>query len=101
MGLPGLVGQYQPQVISQAAKSMYMMGWQLTFVSSAAVVIPLGYDGIVPNTREFLAKEGREGFLDREREMASVAGSDELISPRTLAATDEKQVGNVEKALRV
>ena len=37
MGIPGLIGQYQPQIISNAAQYMYMMGWLLTFTTSATV----------------------------------------------------------------
>lgn len=37
MGIPGLAGQYQPQLISDAARYIYMMGWVLTFVTAATI----------------------------------------------------------------
>ncbi|KAJ0331723.1 hypothetical protein COL5a_002390 [Colletotrichum fioriniae] len=78
MGLPGLVGQYQPQIVSQPAKYMYMMGWVLTFFTSAilyavlvqffkAKVYPPDYEN-APMDYEWLAKEGRDGFFEGERE---------------------------------
>lgn len=90
-----------------------MMGWQLTFVSSAVVyvvclqfffrpsVVPLEYAGIVPNTREFLVKEGREWFLDGVREEPSVRGSGEIISPPTPLTAEEKQGRDVEKGFKM
>lgn len=76
MGLPGLVGQYQPQIVSQAAKYMYMMGWVLTFVSAAVIytvgvtfvkpqVFPSGYQDS-PKDYEWLANDGRDGFFEGE-----------------------------------
>lgn len=78
MGIPGLIGQYQPQIISDAARRMYMMGYILTFVTAGVVyfictrfvhyrVFPAGREHISPQ-KEWLAKEGREGFYDGERE---------------------------------
>ncbi|TKW48318.1 Allantoin permease [Colletotrichum tanaceti] len=78
MGLPGLVGEYQPQSVSQPAKYMYMMGWVLTFSTSAVLYIllvqffkvkvcPPGYEN-EPMGYEWLAKEGRDGFFEGERE---------------------------------
>ncbi|KAL2416450.1 Allantoin permease [Exophiala dermatitidis] len=78
MGIPGLIGQYQPEVISDAARRMYMMGYILTFVTAAVVysictrfahfrVFPAGREHM-PVQREWLAKEGREGFFEGERE---------------------------------
>lgn len=78
MGLPGLVGQYQPKIVSQAAKNMYMMGWVLTFVTSAVIyvvlitifkvkVYPPGFEQ-TPKEYEWMAKEGRDGFFEGERE---------------------------------
>lgn len=84
MGLPGLVGQYQPQLISQAALHMYNLGWVLTFVSAAVIyavcvtivkpkIVPAGRQGM-PMGREWLANEGREGFFDGEREEIGLEG---------------------------
>ncbi|KAF4448988.1 putative uracil permease [Fusarium austroafricanum] len=77
MGLPGLIGQYQPQLLSDASRYMYMMGWLLTFVTAGVVyaisvqfvnirVFPAGRS--TEKTWEWLAKDGREGFYDDERE---------------------------------
>ncbi|KAL4894073.1 permease for cytosine/purines, uracil, thiamine, allantoin-domain-containing protein [Aspergillus ambiguus] len=77
MGLPGLVGKYQPELVSAAAINMFKMGWILTFVTASVVyfvlikavppqVFPEGLEGL-PVRWEYLAKEGREGFLDGER----------------------------------
>jgi NCS1 family nucleobase:cation symporter-1 len=76
MGIPGLIGQYQPQLLSNAARYMYMMGWVLTFVTAAVVyligvhffnfrVFPAGRESS-PKEREWLAKDGREGFFEDE-----------------------------------
>lgn len=84
MGLPGLVGQYQPQLVSQAAKYMYMLGWVLTFISAAVIygvsvtllkpkVFPTGHED-TPFTREWLAKGGREGFYQEERPQSAIEG---------------------------
>jgi len=84
MGIPGLIGQYQPQIISDAAKYMYMMGWLLTFTTAAVVyygitvfvkpkIFPAGYE-TSPFEWEWLAKEGRDGFFEEER--AEVLGSE-------------------------
>lgn len=104
MGLPGLVGQYQPQVVSQAAKNMYMMGWLLTFVSAAVIytvgvtfikpkVFPSGQES-PPRDYEWLANEGREGFFEGEAEREG-----EIYSPPTpvIAAEEEIQVEKGEK----
>jgi NCS1 family nucleobase:cation symporter-1 len=77
MGIPGLIGQYQPKIISDAAKYMYMMGWLLTFFTSAIIyyittmfikpqIFPSGYEN-TPLKWEWLADEGREGFFEEER----------------------------------
>ncbi|XPS72663.1 hypothetical protein M3J09_004826 [Ascochyta lentis] len=87
MGIPGLIGQYQPQIISNAAKYMYMMGWLLTFFTSAIVyylatvfikpqIFPSGFEVESPKW-EWLANEGREGFFDGEKD------SVELFCPST------------------
>ncbi|KAH8909658.1 NCS1 nucleoside transporter [Coniochaeta sp. PMI_546] len=78
LGLPGLVAQYQPQAVSAAGKHMYTFGWILTFVAAAVVyfvgikifppkVYPDGFD--MPTSWEYLAKNGREGFFDGERDV--------------------------------
>lgn len=106
MGIPGLIGQYQPQIISNAAKRMYMMGWLLTFFTSAAVyyaarvlvkprIFPAGFES-VPVKREWLANEGREGFFDGERDGAGsfrsstppVADREEMRMGEKSAKTD-------------
>ncbi|ROV99099.1 hypothetical protein VMCG_06603 [Cytospora schulzeri] len=90
MGLPGLVGQYQPQIISQAAKNMYMLGWVLTFVSAAVIyavsvtlvkpkVFPAGHED-TPFTREWLSSEGREGFYQGEGQECEIEGQTVLVS---------------------
>lgn len=84
MGLPGLVGQYQPQIVGQAAKYMYMLGWVLTFISAAVIyvvsvtlvkprVFPAGHED-TPFTREWLAGSGREGFYPGERQQPVIIG---------------------------
>lgn len=99
MGLPGLVGQYQPQLVSQAALYMYDLGWVLTFVSSAVIylvcvlivkpkIVPEVYQDI-PMGREWLAKDGREGFFDGEREEMEIEGQIESNSQ----GDDEKGSG--------
>jgi len=82
MGLPGLVAQYQPKAVSAAGKHMYTFGWILTFVTAATVyfvgikvfpprVYPEGLAGM-PTSWEYLAKNGREGFFDGERDVEVV-----------------------------
>lgn len=96
MGLPGLVGQYQPQIVSQAAKYMYMMGWVLTFVSAAVIytvgvtfvrpqIFPSDYEDM-PQDYEWLANEGREGFFEGEAEQEGVLYS----PPSPVLLADEK-----------
>ncbi|KAE9582353.1 hypothetical protein CGMCC3_g1675 [Colletotrichum fructicola] len=104
MGLPGLVGQYQPQSVSQAAKNMYKMGWVLTFCSSAIIyialihvfkpkVFPAGYEN-APREFEWLAKEGRDGFFEEERE-------GEIYAPASPQITDGEEVQVGEKAQKM
>lgn len=101
MGIPGLIGQYQPQIISNAAKYMYMMGWLLTFFTSAILyyimtiivkprIFPAGFD-TTPLKWEFLANDGREGFFDGERD------GGELYCPSTPPTTDIEEVDAGEK----
>ncbi|KAH9894668.1 amidase signature domain-containing protein [Xylariomycetidae sp. FL2044] len=77
-GLPGLVAQYQPQAVSQTGKNMYYLGWILTFTAAGVIylvltrmvkmrVYPAGFES-VPVIFEYLAKEGRGGFFEGERE---------------------------------
>ncbi|KAL1870812.1 hypothetical protein VTK73DRAFT_2404 [Phialemonium thermophilum] len=100
MGIPGLIGQYQPQLISTAAQRMYMMGWVLTFVTAFVVywvctrfvkfrVFPVGREG-APLRREWLANEGREGFFEGDRQ-------GEIYAPSTPPATDLEEVQMTEK----
>ncbi|KAJ5002795.1 Allantoin permease [Colletotrichum sp. SAR 10_66] len=104
MGLPGLVGQYQPQSVSQAAKNMYKMGWVLTFCSSAIIyialihvfkpkVFPAGCEN-APREFEWLAKEGRDGFFEGERE-------GEIYAPASPQITDGEEVRVEEKGRKM
>lgn len=78
MGLPGLIGAYNPKLVNGAAKNMYKMGWLLTFLTAGVVyftcimirkprVYPTEFEG-VPVTWEYLCKNGRDGFFDGERD---------------------------------
>ncbi|KUI65488.1 Allantoin permease [Cytospora mali] len=101
MGLPGLVGQYQPQMVSQAALNMYKLGWVLTFVTAAFIyavavtlvkprIFPAGHED-TPFTMEWLANEGREGFYSGERQEAEIEG--QIISSSPSIGDDEKSSG--------
>jgi NCS1 family nucleobase:cation symporter-1 len=96
MGIPGLIGQYQPQIISAAAQNMYRMGWLLTFTTSATLyyaltlfikpqIFPTGFES-TPLEREWLANEGREGFYEGERD-----GGD-LYAAATPPMTDGEEI---------
>ncbi|KAJ4318094.1 hypothetical protein N0V94_004619 [Neodidymelliopsis sp. IMI 364377] len=102
MGIPGLIGQYEPQIISNAAKYMYMMGWLLTFFTAAVIyyvatmfiktqVFPGGFEG-TPLKFEWLANEGREGFFDGERD------GGEIFCPATPPMIDGEEVEMGEKS---
>jgi NCS1 family nucleobase:cation symporter-1 len=102
MGIPGLIGQYQPKMISNAAK--YMMGWLLTFFTSAIVyylmtlyfkprILPQGREDM-PLTFEWLANEGREGFFDGERE------SEIIYAPGTPPMMDVEKFEIGEKSVK-
>jgi NCS1 family nucleobase:cation symporter-1 len=104
MGIPGLIGQYQPQIISNAAKYMYMMGWLLTFFTSAILyyvamlfmkprIFPAGFE-TTPLKWEWLANDGREGFFDGERD-----GGD-IYCPSTPPTTDIEEVEAGEKSAK-
>lgn len=101
MGIPGLVGQYEPQSISMAAKNMYRMGFLLTFTTAATVyavltfffkpkVFPVGRED-TPFQREWLADEGREGFYEDERD------GNQLFAPATPPATVDEEIRFGEK----
>ncbi|KAL4746366.1 hypothetical protein BDW72DRAFT_210510 [Aspergillus terricola var. indicus] len=81
LGLPGLVGEYQPQAVNATAKNMFKMGWILTFVVAGVVYavlfrigglrmkVHLEGSGVDDKGWEYLAKEGRNGWLDGEQEV--------------------------------
>jgi NCS1 family nucleobase:cation symporter-1 len=105
MGIPGLIGQYQPKIVSNAAKYMYMMGWLLTFFTSAILyyimtliskrrIFPYGRED-TPILREWLANEGREGFFEGERE------GELIFTPGTPPMTDKEELEMGEKSLKV
>ncbi|KAI1675228.1 allantoin [Pyrenophora tritici-repentis] len=82
MGIPGLIGQYQPKIISMPAQNMYRMGYVLTFTTAAIVyyilrlfvkprVFPYGRES-TPFTQEWLANDGREGFYDGDRDGGAI-----------------------------
>ncbi|KAF9889716.1 hypothetical protein FE257_007022 [Aspergillus nanangensis] len=86
MGLPGLVGKYEPERVSMAAINMFKMGFILTFVTASVVylvlvkvlpvrVFPQALEGMAVEW-EYLAKEGRDGFLEEERREMSCEGSE-------------------------
>jgi NCS1 family nucleobase:cation symporter-1 len=104
MGIPGLIGEYQPGLINDAARYMYMMGWLLTFTTSATIyfglstfikpqIFPTGREN-TPYQREWLANDGREGFYEDEH------NGGELHAPQTppLMGGEEIQMG--EKACK-
>lgn len=104
MGIPGLIGQYQPRIISNAAKYMYMMGWLLTFFTSTGIycittavikprIFPSGFES-TPFQREWLANGGREGFFDGERD------NGEISYPSTPPMTDGEEVEMGEKSTK-
>jgi NCS1 family nucleobase:cation symporter-1 len=102
MGIPGLIGQYEPQIISMAAKNMYRMGWLLTFFTAAGVyyvltffvkprVFPHGRES-TPFEREWLANEDREGFYEGEKDDGTI------YSVSTPPMTDGEDVEMGEKS---
>jgi NCS1 family nucleobase:cation symporter-1 len=104
MGIPGLIGQYQPQIISDAARYMYMMGWLLTFTTSATVyytlrlfikpqIFPTGRES-TPYQRVCLANDGREGFYEGERD------GEEIYAPATPPMTDAEEIKVSEKGYK-
>jgi NCS1 family nucleobase:cation symporter-1 len=102
MGIPGLIGQYQPRIITNAAKYMYMMGWLLTFFTSAIIyylmtlffkprVFPIGRED-TPLKWEWLANEGREGFFEGE------ASGRDIYAPSTPPMTEGEKIEIGEKS---
>ncbi|KAG9950056.1 allantoin, partial [Aureobasidium melanogenum] len=96
MGIPGLIGQYQPEIISLAAKNMYRLGYILTFTTAATVyyvlrifikprIFPIGREDS-PLQWEWLANEGREGFYEDEKEGI------ELFAPATPPAMEAEEI---------
>ncbi|EMC93885.1 hypothetical protein BAUCODRAFT_93813 [Baudoinia panamericana UAMH 10762] len=97
MGIPGLVGTFQPKAVPKAAVHMYNMGWILTFATAAAIywvalliwkprVFPAGFED-VPVTYEYLATPyGRDGFFDGERAATAV-------SPDSMSVVDVQVTG--------
>ena len=92
LGLPGLVAQYQPQAVSQAAKDLYKLGWVMAFTTASVLyaimtffmaprILPAGCES-VPLSFEYMAKNGRDGFLDGERDGVGVAVSSVLTAAR-------------------
>jgi NCS1 family nucleobase:cation symporter-1 len=101
MGIPSLIGQYEPQIISMAAQNMYRMGWLLTFTTSAVIyylttlfikprIFPLGRE-TTPLKWEWLANDGREGFFEEER------NDGEICVPATPPMIDAEEVDMSEK----
>lgn len=77
LGLPGLVGAYEPSMVNQSAKNMYKIGWILYAFASAVVYYVLMQFVVKPETYpegrhdepisfEHLAHTQREGFFDDE-----------------------------------
>lgn len=104
MGIPGLIGQYQPAIVSEAAQNMYKMGWILTFVTAGVVylvgslfvpfkVFPAGKESS-PKEWEWLANEGREGFFEDE------TGHELIEAPSTPSMSDGEEVHLGEKGSR-
>jgi NCS1 family nucleobase:cation symporter-1 len=102
MGIPGLIGQYEPQAISNAAKYMYMMGWLLTFSTSAVIyyiatlfiklqIFPSGSESGSLKW-EWLANEGREGFFEGDRD------GEEIYCPATPPLMGGEEVKMSEKS---
>lgn len=91
LGLPGLVGTYEPLVVTQAAKNMYKIGWVL-YMSAAAVtyclmvtilekpaIFPQVYREN-PNSWEFLAQTEPVGYFGKENaNSGSIEGIEKMI----------------------
>ncbi|KAJ0124408.1 hypothetical protein J7T55_005746 [Diaporthe amygdali] len=89
LGLPGLVGTYEPLAVNQAAKNMYKVGWVL-YMSAAAVtyylmatflekpaIFPKGHHQN-PKTWEFLARNQPEGYFDDEIASSGISDGIEI-----------------------
>ncbi|KAL4792647.1 permease for cytosine/purines, uracil, thiamine, allantoin-domain-containing protein, partial [Aspergillus venezuelensis] len=100
LGLPGLVGEYQPQSVNSAAKNMFKMGWILTFAVAGAVYAVFfqvaKIRGFIADLQvkgwEYLGKNGRDGYLDGERVVVEGVVVSEVPTPK-----GEMTVGDVEK----
>lgn len=91
LGLPGLVGTYEPLAVNQAAKNMYKIGWVL-YMSAAAVtyylmvailekpaIFPQAYREN-PNSWEFLAQTEPAGYFENETmSSGSIEGFEKII----------------------
>jgi NCS1 family nucleobase:cation symporter-1 len=104
MGIPGLIGQYKPRMVSNPAKYMYMMGWLLTFTTSAVIyyvltllvkpkIFPAGHES-TPLEWEWLANEGREGFFEEEKD------GGEIYAPATPPMTEREELEMGEKSFK-
>ncbi|EUC29717.1 hypothetical protein COCCADRAFT_39964 [Bipolaris zeicola 26-R-13] len=100
MGIPGLIGQYQPQIISMAAQNMYRMGWILTFTVAATVyyvtflfikprVFPVGRES-TSFEWEWLGNDGREGFFEGEGDRGEIYVA---ATPPMTDAGDDIEIG--------
>lgn len=90
LGLPGLVGTYEPLAVNQAAKNMYKIGWVL-YMSAAAVtyylmvailekpaIFPQAYHEN-PNSWEFLAQTEPAGYFENETmSSGNIEGSEKM-----------------------
>lgn len=96
LGLPGLIGAYEPQLVNQAAKNMYKIGW-LLYMSAAAVtyyvmvamlekpaIFPEGHHEN-PNTWEVLAQNHLEGYLEDDILNGESTGDNFVITHSSLA----------------
>lgn len=92
LGLPGLVGTYEPLAVNQAAKNMYKVGWVL-YMSAAAMtyylmatflekpaIFPQGHHEN-PKTWEFLAQNQPEGYFDDEIASSGISEGIEISTP--------------------
>lgn len=103
MGMPGLVAAYNPELVPQAGKDMYKLGWILTFTTAGIVyyvlikiwkpkIFPSGFENI-PITWEYLASGGRDGFFDGERDTYVEGTPSESVIEGTYGQVDEKPKG--------
>lgn len=75
LGLPGMIGLFQPSAVAPAATNMYRLGWLLTFTTAAViyvilcwifpvVIYPAEYRD-APVSFEYLGRT--DGYFDGER----------------------------------